>query len=178
MVRYGKSIQNEKGSVLIVGMLLMLVMAIMGIASMQSTGLQEKMAGNQGSREVAFQAAEIVLREGERDLDSLVNPDWDGTDGLYDEWDTDVTDVPIWESINWDDTDSRVFAGAVAGVAAAPRYIIERLVRDSAECTGNDSIESNPLTSKPAVYRITSRATGRTNSTVVILQTTFKDCGV
>ncbi len=54
-----KPFPNERrqlGAVLIVSLLLLLVMTLLGVTAMQSNMLQEKMAGNFWSRNLAFQA--------------------------------------------------------------------------------------------------------------------------
>ncbi len=48
-----------------------LVLTMLGLAAMQSSTLQERMAGNQRDRSIALQAAELALRDAERDLGSL-----------------------------------------------------------------------------------------------------------
>lgn len=82
----------ERGAALIVGLVFLLVMTLIGVTAMQSTTLQERMAGNTRDRHLAFQASEAALREGERWLsdpgnlvvaeghDELEEPAiWDGT---------------------------------------------------------------------------------------------------
>ena len=55
----------QKGSSLIICMLFLLLLTIMGISSMQSSTLQEKMVGNALEDNRALQAAEAALRAGE-----------------------------------------------------------------------------------------------------------------
>lgn len=65
-----KSIQfssrrQHRGVALIVVLLLLLVMTLLGLASLRSTLLQERMGAALFDRSVAFQAAESALREAE-----------------------------------------------------------------------------------------------------------------
>ncbi len=56
---------NQTGSALAVALVFTLLMTIIGVAAMQTATLQERMAGNLRDRNLAFQAAEAALREGE-----------------------------------------------------------------------------------------------------------------
>ncbi len=82
-----RGIRGQKGVVLVVALMFMLVMSIVGVTAMQSTIIQERMAGNARDRNLAFQAAEAALRAGEDALlggapaaaTALADPSgWDG----------------------------------------------------------------------------------------------------
>jgi type IV pilus assembly protein PilX len=47
---------------------MLLLLTLIGASSMQSTSLEEKMAGNLRDRSIAFQAAESALRDAEQDI--------------------------------------------------------------------------------------------------------------
>lgn len=55
----------QSGATLVVVLLLLLVMTLLGIASMRGVLMEERMASNMLDRSYAFQAAEFALREGE-----------------------------------------------------------------------------------------------------------------
>ncbi|WP_417227672.1 pilus assembly PilX family protein [Amphritea sp.] len=57
--------EKERGAVLIISLIFLLILSFIGISSMQGTSVQEKMAGNLRDRNSAFSAAEAALREGE-----------------------------------------------------------------------------------------------------------------
>ncbi len=59
---------KQTGAVLIVSLLMLTVMTMIGVTAMQSNLLQEKMAGNFRDSNLAFQAAEAGLRDGEADV--------------------------------------------------------------------------------------------------------------
>jgi len=61
-----KSTQN--GAVLPITLILMVLMTLIGISTMNTSILSERMAGNSDSVNVAFQATEAVLRDAEQDL--------------------------------------------------------------------------------------------------------------
>lgn len=56
---------KQKGSSLIVCMVFLLLLTILGVSSMQSATMQEKMVGNAIEENRAFQLAEAGLRAGE-----------------------------------------------------------------------------------------------------------------
>ena len=53
---------------LIVSLMLLLMLTLMGLAALQSTTLEEKMASNAGEQGVAFQGAELALRMAEAEI--------------------------------------------------------------------------------------------------------------
>ena len=65
--------KSQKGAVLIVSLIILLLLTMLGINSMRSTLLQEKMAGNSNDYNRAMQAAETALREGESEIAKLTS---------------------------------------------------------------------------------------------------------
>jgi len=77
---------SETGAALFVSLVFLLIMTIVGLAGMQNTSLQEKMAGHLRDSDLAFQAAESALKAGEAVLSSGNIPTFVCTsakDGLY-----------------------------------------------------------------------------------------------
>lgn len=64
-MNYSHSYQKQSGVVLIISLIMLVLLTLIGVTSMQVTGLEEKMAGNMKSNNLAFQSAETALREGE-----------------------------------------------------------------------------------------------------------------
>lgn len=163
----------ERGAALITSLLFLLVLSLLGLVSMRSSILEERMAGNMSNRNLAFQAAEAALRDAEYYLESITLPTFDGTNGLYPV--PTVGGTPRWETINWSGIDSRTISGenTIDGVASPPRYIIEELaeVTSSGPKSLKPTRRGNP--SKSKAYRITARGVGGDGSAVVILQSTY-----
>lgn len=61
---------TQSGVALIVGLILLLLLTLIGVAGMKDTQLQEKMAGTALDRETAMQAAEAALRQAELEFGS------------------------------------------------------------------------------------------------------------
>lgn len=56
---------TQRGMVLLVSLVFLLLLTVIGLSSMQSANLQEKMAGSVSLRNQSFQTAEAALRIGE-----------------------------------------------------------------------------------------------------------------
>lgn len=56
---------KQNGAALVISLLFLLVLTIIGVASVSTTSLQERMAGNTREQNLALQAAEAALRDGE-----------------------------------------------------------------------------------------------------------------
>ncbi|EPJ85296.1 type IV pilus assembly protein PilX [Pseudomonas sp. CFII64] len=59
---------QQRGMVLVVSLVFLLLLTLIGISSMQSATLQEKMAGSVTFRNQSFQTAEAALRVGESSI--------------------------------------------------------------------------------------------------------------
>ena len=64
MNQYPSAIK-EKGAVLIIGLIFLLLMSIVGLTSLQRVTIQERVTGNSMDNQRAFQAAEIALANAE-----------------------------------------------------------------------------------------------------------------
>lgn len=64
---------SQQGAILIVALIMLLLVTIIGLASIRGTSLQERMAGNLRDQELALQAAEAALRRGEAAIASKFN---------------------------------------------------------------------------------------------------------
>lgn len=63
-----QGITHQSGAVLIISLIMLLLLTLIGTSSMQTTSLEEKMAGNFRDRNLAFQAAESAIRDAELDI--------------------------------------------------------------------------------------------------------------
>lgn len=162
----------QSGSVLVIALIFLLLMTIIGVTAMQTTTLQERMAGNTRDRNLAFQAAEAALREGERYLgtSAVVGP-FNNTNGLYLPPGADQPER--WASIDWlVDANSRSIAVALDDVARQPRYIIEELPAGSSDSPQN--LAADQALTETRVYRVTAMGWGGNINTQVMLQTRFR----
>ncbi len=159
---------KQKGAVLLISLIMLLLLSLLGVTGMQVTSLEEKMAGNAKDKNLAFQYAETTLRSVERSLSSNALPVFDNTKGYY----SYVQGEERWSSIDWSsDAETKAYTlntGAI--VAIQPRFIVEEM---PAVAGAGDSLESgNAQTTK--YYRVTTHAVGATDTSVVVLQSVYK----
>ena len=155
--------------VLVICLIMLLLLTLSGLAAMQGSTLQEKMAGNSRDSEQAFLAAEAALRGGEAFMASASGAsatfNTTGTAGLYD---VATSGVPVdWQAAatNWRNS------AALSGVATTPKYLVERLP----EVTNKGlSLEADQPLSTMIIYRITASAVGQTTTSRAVLQSTFR----
>jgi type IV pilus assembly protein PilX len=166
------SLRRQCGSVLAIALIFLLLMTLIGVTAMRTTTMQERMAGNMRDRNLAFQAAEVALREGEKYLtDSVVMDTFDNTGGLYQPAGADEHNH--WDVIDWlADANSRPVTASLDSVARQPRYIVEEMAAGSSETPA--SLEADAPLTETRVYRITTMGWGGNINTQVMLQTRFR----
>lgn len=176
----------QSGVALITGLIFLVLLTIIGVTAMQTTMLEEKMAGNLRDENLAFQAAEAALRAGESYLQgAAVGPflTVKNAAGLYQPALSSTTEW--WETSDiWTAAASRAYTGTLSGVASPPRYIVED-VSFRTKCT-NAGCVNIPLPKTAGgslkfgavadigLYRITARGTGGTTETTIVLQSYFR----
>jgi type IV pilus assembly protein PilX len=167
----------QSGAALVVSLLILLVMTLIGISSMQTTTMQEKMSSNLREHEQAFEAAESALRAAEQYIENNVSLtatfDSNGSDGLYD---TDgVQDR--WRNLLWDGSDSRedTSHNGTYDAAANPRYIIEYYGSAQTEVDKYNlsGYGSGAGGGDLELFRITARGTGANSASPVYLQSYY-----
>ena len=177
-----KSYSKQKGVVLVIGMLLMIILTLIGLTGMQMTSFEEKMSGNTKDKHVAFEAAEAALLTAQTFVnDNIItvgNFDTDGSDGLYDN-----SHEKIWQIIDWTGNDGTNDNEAIEysafnstyKVKSSPNYVIEYYgsVLDDYDETNLDNYGAGVGAGQTELFRITARGTGTSDNAVVILQTTF-----
>lgn len=170
--------RTQKGFVLPVSMIFLIVMTMLAVTAIRKATLDEKVGGNLRSQESAFQAAEKALRFCERQLDLAAGSTtmcqkrttstltvYDST-GAYSESDVMANYPSKWKAANvWTSGDATTMSGvdALTGVASQPQCLVERW-----PLPGRDS--SN------WPYVITARGVGPVDTAVVVLQEVIR-CG-
>ena len=177
------SMKQQRGAVLVVSLLLLLVMTVLALGASQTTRLQERMSANMRDRDLAFESSEAGLRNGERIIDSLgvaPSPCTSGRCQIYDRGLLPATiafqDQTWWNANSWsyvtDQSFSTSSANAIAGTGMAggdPQFLVEELEEVP------DALSVPPTGPPPSriYYRITSGAQGGTAQARVVLQSTF-----
>jgi type IV pilus assembly protein PilX len=112
---------KQRGAALLTVLLLLLIMTLLGLASLRSGLLEERMSGNLLDRGVSFQTAEAALREAEGVI--LTRPAYTGAGGLYPLPVIDAT--PRWVDPGTGWRNAANLGGTSAAVTA--RFIIEEM---------------------------------------------------
>ena len=188
----------QRGAVLIVSLIILLVMTVVGVSSMMSSTLQERMAGNSRQRTLARYSAEAALRAGEEFLRTTVTSmsnmkQFNGDKGLYSE--TPVTGLigssamitfDITDNDGWTDGNSRLVAevGDTSGsnpdgildLARQPRYVIEYLGREEEGSKDLNIIGDTTQvpSSDPHIFRITAIGWGQDSEFYSVMQSTYR----
>jgi type IV pilus assembly protein PilX len=172
---------RQTGAALITGLITLLVLTIIGVAGMQAASMEERMAANARRRDLAFQAAESGLRDGESWLFSQAGQpshssfSCAGSNGLY--LGNCGNTTPLWESLEssqgWTGSAARQVSGWPPAAGIAPSYIIEEIQRGGTLNSNLDLPRANP---DAVVYRITARGAGpgQTPDAFAVVQSTFK----
>jgi type IV pilus assembly protein PilX len=177
------SSRKQRGVVLIVALIFLVVMTMLILASIRGTVMQERMASNLYDRGLAFQAAEAALREGERFvLETAPKPTVAGcnTSGNCSEPDPD--EIPAWQDEdNWENAhtvaDAHGHVIEIGDLPVPPQFLVELLADDMPEvnlCASTAIDPDAPCYGGPEGlrYRITARS-GEAGRAVVILQSVY-----
>ena len=164
--KFQSTTHKQQGAVLFISLIFLLIMTVIGISSLRSSTMDERQAGNALDRQLAFQAAESALRAGERFIDNNTPTlDEDCTNGFctnpreqdISNWQEDPTH-PVW-------TDEAQTADVVLnGIRTTARFIIEDMCEVPVVGGG---------TPTERMFRITAFATGGTDASRVMLQSSY-----
>ncbi len=177
--REGLSPPRQRGVALVMALVFLLLLTLIGVAALNTTSLEEKMAGNVKDRNLAFQAAEsgLILAESwiYTQIGKPVFPNI--SNGLY--VPSTITDEN-WKDSTWStnnlvvypNTPGQTGSGTLGKINTQPKYIIEDM-GEKKESGG--SVVTNTSYKGPGttVLRITARGTGGTDAAQVILQSTY-----
>lgn len=145
--------RQQRGAVLIIALVMLLLITMASIATIRLTTLDERMAGNSRDRDRALQAAEAAVRTCLQRLTVNVPANYGGPvlSPL-------ASGTENWElEANWASSSTNsveIDLGSTAGLSSNPRCLAERIG------SGDN-------------YRITGRAIGGQSSTVVMIQATY-----
>ncbi|TCS36440.1 pilus assembly PilX family protein [Reinekea marinisedimentorum] len=161
--------KKQKGAVLIVALVILVILTILGVAVMESSVVEERMAGNLLDRNVTFQAAEAGLRAGEAAIAALVaypTPVSSLSSGSIVNVDTISSGSPTWwdgKNYSWFSSNGGTLAStSLTTVDSQPYYVIEEYEQ---VC---DEVADPTISDCKIVYRVTSIAKGGRNTSVLL----------
>ena len=181
--------QCQTGSVLIIGMLLLLMMTLLALLTTSETRTDARITANALDRALAFQAAEAVLLQLEKESvfsqEKLGGIGFDDLDCFFDDYtiDTHGAQVPHEPSPDfnlWDDSNTcspRDFSESPIPSSLAltnePVFVIDKLTpSDVHDLTLDLGVEY--AAHDQSLYRITVIAYGRSPSTQAVVQSVYK----
>ena len=189
--------KRQHGFVLLLGLLLVLVITVLGVFALNSSMMQERMAGNNRDNNVAFEAAEIALRWGEAWLQSrtpverpfpcqtlmadtakqnCTNPRQILDSNLLGH---DLEDRDPWKEFAdsdggyWDSTNARPYGiDPMTNTQTDPKYEIAGVAEQPLILMEQAFVDRDDLAGRPqqgkVVYRVHAAATGARLSTVMV----------
>lgn len=169
--------KRQRGVALFIALVVLLIITIIGVAGLQTTRFEERMASNARDHQVAFQAAEASLRTAEIQLEALA-PGFEpsfaaNANGRFRP--SAPGAQPRWEAADWPgDATIPTVADNVGTVAAQPKYIVEYLAQVAFQQDANNQGgygEGEPELAD--VFRVTAYGTGRSADARVLLQSTY-----
>lgn len=167
-----KQRRNQRGIVLIAGLIFLVILTIIGITAMSSTALAERMAQNLRDSSAAFEAAEAALSDGES---------WVNNQTTIPTVTTTCTTPPctVWQynalgsfyqqPSSWWQANGTAFSSSIYGVYQQPRYVIEQY--------GFVPYDLSPESMSKGrgyyYYQITARGTGPTGTANAVVQSIY-----
>lgn len=166
--------QRQRGVVLIVCLVMMVLMTIVGMAGIRVISTQERMVTQAFDRTLSFQAAESALREIERRIETVGRPEpipstpcaLMGSPNPIMVCGLITTTVPRWKSTTFTDWAPASPNGA-GNFEVTPQYFVEYL-GDTFPCAIDSAVSSTCLR-----YRITARANPSSERSTVMLQSIY-----
>lgn len=173
---------HQRGVALVMALVFLLLLTILGIAALNTTSLEEKMANNVKDRNLAFQAAESALIVAENWIYTQVGKPVfpNNSIGLYAPVTSDTDPDPNWKDSTWStsnvviypSTPGQTVSGSLGKIQTQPKYIVEDM-GEIPESGGSLVLTSSYKSKGTTVVRITARGTGGTDAAVVMLQSTY-----
>lgn len=166
---------RQRGAVLVVSLLLLLVMTVLALTASQATQMQERMAGNARDLDLSFQASEGGVRSAEMRIDSVVAPKRSASLICKERDSCDAVDRPnapqdySHRPQTWWDGNAYSLTLRPAELRRAPQFVIEQWADVPDTLTKGSSMQK----SGTIFYVAAARALGPTETAVSIVETSY-----
>jgi len=164
---------KQRGAALVVALLMLMVMTVLGIAAMQVTRLEERMAGNSRDINLAFQGAEAGLRDAENRIAAMTTRPLPCSTAPCGVWRKDILAADLRDQLySWWTTNGTEYGVAataeITEVTRDPRVTTESLgfVPDSLS-VGHGPPEGRDF------YKITANSSGASDTATAVLESTY-----
>tara|TARA_R110002072_G_scaffold59158_5_gene150810 strand:+ start:87675 stop:88268 length:594 start_codon:yes stop_codon:yes gene_type:complete len=183
-------VHKQGGVALFMSLVMLLIITILGLSSVQTTTLQERMARNARDTNLAFQATEAAIKDAEtlvETFNSLVDFGDDprsnpaqcyaspsAAEGFY--YERGYNCSSNWSGVDWSSGTGFIAAAtAITGVAEQPKYIVEHVktVVADEDRLNLDNIGQDTGSGRAQIFRITVYGTGGTDTAHVMIQSTY-----
>jgi type IV pilus assembly protein PilX len=181
-----KSTSQQRGVVLFVALILLLILSLLGVTAARMQTTEERMARNEANRQIGAQAAEAALRAAEAGLTNGVYSasQFSGnTNGFYElnaatgsvlQQPPSVWTTPGATITYPDPANPMPVLSALPAAAQSPQYMIENLPAVAMPGDSINQVQYATPVSPVTVYRVTASATGADSSSTTILQSIFR----
>jgi type IV pilus assembly protein PilX len=168
--KFKPGIQKQRGVSLVIVLILLLIMTLLGLASMRVGLLQERMGSGQFDRSLSFQAVEAAVREAEARIDTTLVSTFPTAScaaglcptpvaGATNRWDLATPPAGTWATSTTNMTQS--------GLTVAPTYMIEYMGK-TPKYLAQVGLTSDEETQTVDIFRITARSTQADRATVIL----------
>lgn len=169
--RYLLDNAQQKGAVLVVSLIILLVLTLIAISVLQSSVVEQKISFHYQDANIALQSVDAAQRQVENLIDGLADTSgFINQNGLYE---SGQTPDPYLAS-TWTGTVSSVLTLPNFG-ADPPRYFIERVqtLENGAMSLNIYNYGQNPQPGSVTLFRIVTYSTGRSGDAQTIAQSFY-----
>jgi type IV pilus assembly protein PilX len=164
-------VRQQRGVSLTIVLILLLIMTLLGLASMRVGLLEEKMGASQFDRSLSFQAVEAAIREAEARIEVNPTPTFPAsgncvaglcptpTAGATNLWEVAAPPAGTWFNATTNITQS--------GLTVTPTYMIQYMGKTPKNLS-QVGLTSDEEPETVDVFRITARSTQADRATVII----------
>jgi type IV pilus assembly protein PilX len=167
MQTFTRTVLNERGSTLVVGVLTLVILSLLGVAATTTSRIEVEIAGNDRAVKQAFYAAEFGLTSGEAVVESASNR-LDLKDGVI-KGHYGQTNHPDWHV--WNEENSvklSTIPDGLGKMAALPRYTVAQVRYRRDSLTIGIGVTSG-------IYRfnVTGHGTGNNDTSAAVVRSVY-----
>jgi type IV pilus assembly protein PilX len=166
------NMKKHKGTVLVAGLMILIILTIISLATMNSSTLAEKLTGNLRDKTNAFLAAESALIDAEGWLKMQVSRP-EAISGCTlppcNVWSYGIIQNIEQESATWWQANAKNFSSALYGSTALPQYFIQEEMFIPYELSPEALAKGKGY----EFYKITAKGVGSTKDSKVFIESIF-----
>lgn len=163
---------QQNGAILVSGLIFLLILTIIGVSSMQSVSLTEKMTSNLRDTHLAFQATESALADGERWIHAQqAQPTAVESCGSppCQLWGSDILGTVYSKNESWWQSNATNYSSSLYGLSAQPQYVIEEYTFVPFELSPDAQSKGHGY----HYYKVTARGKGKQSTSSTILESIY-----